>query len=109
MHHRIERVGIAGAGGLVLLRLGPAQARLVLRRRRRGQRQQPVRSGIGIAPLPANIADADTSLVRIMGPVPELARTWKLLTPKALRREPRIAAFFDFITSERQAVEAILN
>jgi DNA-binding transcriptional LysR family regulator len=70
---------------------------------------QSVRSGIGIAPLPANIADADTSLVRVLGPVAELARTWKLLTPKALRREPRVAAFFDFIASERQAVQTILN
>ena len=70
---------------------------------------QSVRSGLGIAPLPANIAEADHSLVRLFGPVPELQRTWKLLTTRALRREPRIAAFFDFIAAEKEAVRAILN
>lgn len=70
---------------------------------------QSVRSGIGIAPLPANIADADPALVRLFGPVPELTRSWKLLTTRALRREPRIAAFFDFIAQETAAVQAILN
>lgn len=70
---------------------------------------QSVRSGIGIAPLPANIADADAGLVRLFGPVPELARTWKLLTTKALRREPRITAFFGFVEKERETVQAVLN
>ena len=70
---------------------------------------QSVRSGIGVAPLPANLADADASLVRLFGPVPELARTWKLLTTKARRRERPIAAFFDFVLSERAAVQAILG
>lgn len=70
---------------------------------------QSVRSGVGLGALPANVADADPGLIQIFGPVPELARTWKILTPKALRREPRIAAFFDFIRDEQEAVRAILN
>jgi len=70
---------------------------------------QSVRSGVGLGALPANIADADPGLIQIFGPVPELGRTWKILTPKALRREPRIAAFFDFIRDEQEAVRAILN
>lgn len=70
---------------------------------------QSVRSGVGIAPLPANLADADVTLVRLFGPVPALRRTWKLLTTRALRREPRIAAFFDFVAQEADAVRAILN
>lgn len=70
---------------------------------------QSVRSGIGLAPLPANIADSDPDLVRLFGPVAALQRTWKLLTTKALRREPRIAAFFGFIDEQRNAVRAILN
>lgn len=70
---------------------------------------QSVRSGIGLGALPANIADADPGLIRIFGPVAELARTWKILTPKALRQEPRIVAFFDFIQEERETVRAILN
>lgn len=70
---------------------------------------QAARSGIGIAPLPANIADADPGLVRVLGPVPELARTWKLLTTRALRRTARVSALFDFVAEERQAIQAILN
>jgi DNA-binding transcriptional LysR family regulator len=70
---------------------------------------QSVRSGLGVGPLPANIADAEPELERVLGPVPELARTWRLLTPSALRKAPRIAAFFDFVEGEREAVRAILN
>lgn len=67
-----------------------------------------VRAGIGIGPLPANIADADAALVRLFGPVPELARSWRLLTTRALRRRPHVAAFFDFVAEEAALVRAIL-
>lgn len=70
---------------------------------------QAARSGAGIAPLPANIADADPSLVRIFGPVPELARSWKILTTKALRRTARVSTLFDFIAAEREAVRSIFG
>ncbi|SOB86605.1 transcriptional regulator, LysR family [Sphingomonas guangdongensis] len=70
---------------------------------------QSVRSGAGVAPLPANIADADPTLVRLFGPVPALTRSWKLLTTRALRREPRIAAFFDYVAAAEAAVRSILN
>jgi DNA-binding transcriptional LysR family regulator len=70
---------------------------------------QAVRSGVGVAPLPANLADADAGLVRLFGPVPALTRSWKLLTTRALRHEARIAAFFDFVAQEAEAVRAILN
>jgi DNA-binding transcriptional LysR family regulator len=68
-----------------------------------------VKSGVGIAPLPTAIADDDPELVRILGPVPELARAWRLLTHPDLRRTPRVAAFFDFIASEREALRSILT
>jgi hypothetical protein len=48
-------------------------------------------------------------LVRVLGPIPELARSWRLLTSPELRRTPRIAAFFDFITGEREALKSILT
>lgn len=70
---------------------------------------QAVRSGLGVGPLPVNIADDETDLLQVLPPVPELARTWRLLTTRELRRAPRIAAFFDFIHKERNAVRAILN
>ena len=68
-----------------------------------------VKSGVGIAPLPTAIADAEDDLVRVLGPIPELARIWRLLTPPELRRTPRVAAFFDFVTEEIEALRPILT
>jgi DNA-binding transcriptional LysR family regulator len=68
-----------------------------------------VKSGVGIGPLPTAIADNEPGLVRVLGPIPELARIWRLLTHPDLRRTPRIAAFFDFVTEERDALKSILT
>jgi DNA-binding transcriptional LysR family regulator len=68
-----------------------------------------VKSGVGIGPLPTAIADGEPGLVRVLGPIPELARSWRLLTHPDLRRTPRIAAFFDFIVAEREAMKSILT
>lgn len=68
-----------------------------------------VKSGIGIGPLPTPIADAESDLVRVLGPIPELARSWRLLTHPDLRRTPRIAAFFDFVVAERETLKSILT
>jgi hypothetical protein len=37
-----------------------------------------VKAGLGIAPLPTAIADQE-GLVRVLGPVPELTRIWRVL------------------------------
>ncbi len=68
-----------------------------------------VKSGVGIGPLPTAIAESEPDLVRVLGPIPELARSWRLLTHPDLRRSPRIAAFFDFVLKEREALKAILT
>jgi len=68
-----------------------------------------VKSGIGIGALPTPIADAEAELVRVLGPIPELSRSWRLLTHPDLRRAPRIAAFFDFVLAEREAFKAVLT
>lgn len=68
-----------------------------------------VKSGLGIGPLPTAIADAEPDLVRVLGPIPELARSWRLLTRPDLRHVPRIGAFFDFIVGEREALKSILT
>jgi DNA-binding transcriptional LysR family regulator len=68
-----------------------------------------VKSGVGIGPLPTAIADAEPGLKRVLGPIPELARSWRLLTHPDLRRTPRIATFFDFVASERDALKSILT
>jgi len=67
-----------------------------------------VKSGIGLGPLPASLGDAEQDLVRVLGPISELSRSWRLLTHPDLRRVPRIAAFFDFILAERELVKSIL-
>jgi DNA-binding transcriptional LysR family regulator len=56
-----------------------------------------VKAGIGIAPLPTTLGDAEESLVQVLPPVEELARAWYLLTTPDLRKTPRIAAFVDHV------------
>lgn len=68
-----------------------------------------VKSGIGIGPLPTALGDAEPDLLRVLGPIPELARSWRLLVHPDLRRIPRIAAFFDFVIEEREALKSILT
>jgi DNA-binding transcriptional LysR family regulator len=68
-----------------------------------------VKSGVGIGALPTAIADTEPNLVRVLGPVPELTRSWRLLTVPDLRRTPRITAFFDFIAEAREDLKLILT
>ena len=68
-----------------------------------------VKSGIGIGPLPTALGDAEPDLLRVLGPIPELARSWRLLTHPDIRRIPRVAAFFDFVIEEREALKSILT
>ncbi len=68
-----------------------------------------VKAGVGIAPLPMPLGDGDADLVRLFGPVPELTRIWRLLTRAELRHTPRIAAFFDFIVDELDALRPIVT
>ncbi len=41
-------------------------------------------------------------------PISDLSRNWRVLTHLEIRRIPRIAAFFDFILAEREALRSIL-
>jgi len=68
-----------------------------------------VKSGIGIGALPTPIGDGEPELVRVLGPVAELSRSWRLLTSAELRRAPRIAAFFDFVIAERESFKDVLT
>jgi DNA-binding transcriptional LysR family regulator len=69
---------------------------------------QATKSGIGIAPLPAVIAE-ESGLIQVLGPIRELERTWKLLTHPGLRDTPRISALFDFVAGERDLLKTILG
>ena len=68
-----------------------------------------VKASIGAGPLPMPLGDAETDLVRVLGPVPELARIWRLLTTRELLRTPRVSAFFDFIVEEIDTLRPILT
>ena len=67
------------------------------------------KAGIGVAPLPTAIADTEPELVRILGPIPELARIWRVLTTPELRQTPRVKAFFEFLVEEIDALRPILT
>lgn len=68
-----------------------------------------VKAGIGIGPLPLPLGDAEPDLVRVLEPVAELTRIWRLLTTRELRRTPRVSAFFDFIVEEIETLRPILT
>jgi DNA-binding transcriptional LysR family regulator len=68
-----------------------------------------VKANLGVAPLPTALGDAEQDLLRVLGPVPELTRIWRILTTKRLRRTPRVAAFFDFLGSETASLRPILT
>ena len=68
-----------------------------------------VKAGVGVAPLPMALGDAETDLIRVLGPVPELTRAWRILSHPDQRQTARVVAFFDFIMSETEALHPILT
>lgn len=68
-----------------------------------------VKSGIGLAPLPTALGDAEPDLERVLGPIPELARIWRLLAHPDVRRAPRVAALFEFMNGEIETLRPILT
>jgi DNA-binding transcriptional LysR family regulator len=67
------------------------------------------KAGVGVAPLPIALGDAEPDLVRVIEPVAELSRIWRVLTTPELRRTPRVSAFFDFIVSEIDTLRPIIT
>ncbi len=67
------------------------------------------KAGVGVAPLPMSLGDAEPDLVRVLGPIPELTRAWRILTHPDQRQTPRISAFFTFILRESEALRPILT
>ena len=78
-------------------------------RRCRGRHYYSAKAGVGVAPLPIALGDAEPDLVRVIGPVVELTRIWRMLTTAELRHTPRVAAFFDFIVGEIDTLRPILT
>ncbi len=68
-----------------------------------------VKAGLGVAALPMALGDKEPELVRVLGPIPELTRPWRILAHPDVRATPRVAAFFDFIVAETAALRPILT
>jgi DNA-binding transcriptional LysR family regulator len=63
-----------------------------------------VKAGLGLAPLPFLLADAEPDLVRCLGPIRDFPSAVFVLTRPQSRDLPRIRAFVDFIVPHFQAV-----
>lgn len=68
-----------------------------------------VKAGLGVAPLPTPIGDAESDLVQIRPPVPELERAWYVLCHPDQRATPRISAFIDFVVEELPVLRQVLG
>ncbi|MDP8995468.1 MAG: LysR family transcriptional regulator, partial [Pseudomonadota bacterium] len=68
-----------------------------------------VKSGVGMGAMPMPLGDAEEDLVRVLGPVPELTRSWRLLTHPDLRHTPRISAFFDYAIENLAILKKVLT
>ena len=67
------------------------------------------KANLGLATLPTALGDAEPDLVRVLGPVTELTRSWRMLTTRQLRLTPRVSAFFEFMLQELQTLRPILT
>ncbi len=67
-----------------------------------------VKAGIGVAPLPTTLGDAEETLVQVLPPVDDLTRSWYLLSHPDLRKTPRIAAFVDHVLDDIPALRKAL-
>lgn len=70
---------------------------------------QAAKAGVGVAPLPTALGDAEPGLVRLFGPVPALKRIWRVLAHPQRRALPHVAAFFDFVVDEVEALKPVLS
>ena len=67
------------------------------------------KAGMGLAALPIAVADAEPELIRVLGPIDELTRIWRILTTRELRHQARVAVFFDYIVAETDALRPIIT
>jgi DNA-binding transcriptional LysR family regulator len=67
------------------------------------------KSGAGLAALPLVVGEAESDLVRMLGPVPELTTPFFLVTHRDLREAPRVRAFFDFFVENLPAIRPLLG
>jgi len=71
--------------------------------------QAAARAGMGIAPLPCYLGDRDPGLVRVRGPIADMASTLWVLVHPDLRRTARIRAFVDFMVPELTRLRVLIE
>lgn len=71
--------------------------------------QAAARNGLGVAPLPCVIGDANARLARVRPPIGEMAAALWVLTHPDLRRVARIRAFVDFLLAQLGDARALLE
>lgn len=62
-----------------------------------------VRAGLGVAPLPCVVADADPRLIRCSDPITSATATSYVLVRRELKDQPRVRALIDFLVPYMQA------
>jgi DNA-binding transcriptional LysR family regulator len=67
------------------------------------------KAGLGVAPLPLALGEAESDLVRVLEPIDDLKRIWRVLVAPDKRHTPRVAAFFDFVVAEVEALRPIVT
>ncbi len=67
------------------------------------------KAGVGVSALPMALGDFESDLIRVLGPIPELTRAWRILAHPDQRHTRRITAFFDFVLREIDALRPILT
>lgn len=67
------------------------------------------KSGVGIAPLPVALGDAESDLIRVIDVVPELTRAWRVLCHPDVRQARRVALFFEFVHTEIDNLKPVLT
>jgi DNA-binding transcriptional LysR family regulator len=67
------------------------------------------KAGLGVAPLPLALGEAESDLVRVLEPIDDLKRIWRVLVAPDKRHTPRVAAFFDLVVAEVEALRPIVT
>jgi len=68
-----------------------------------------VKSGVGLAILPAYLGNAEDDIVQVLDAPPDLAQPLTMLVHPDLRHTPRVRAFFDFIAAEIDTLRPLLS
>lgn len=67
------------------------------------------KSGAGLAALPVIVGEKDEALVRVLGPVQDIATPFYLLMHEDMKRTPRVRVLFDFLIEELPRLQSLLR